>query len=157
MIQMGLKFFLWQDVVFFPQHAEKLNPFVQYSYSPAPYSSLCPSSLYLFFFFPSSSVPHLARLLVSPLTSILAIHILLSYSWELEVVFVLLKWSWGTIDISKIVMKMKVSRPIMSDSFCNPMDYSPPGSSVHGILQARILEWVPISFSRGSSQPRDQT
>ena len=36
-------------------------------------------------------------------------------------------------------------------------DYSPPGSSVHGILQARILEWVAIPFSRGSSQPRDQT
>ena len=35
--------------------------------------------------------------------------------------------------------------------------WSPPGSSVHGILQARILEWVAISFSRGSSQPRDQT
>ena len=40
---------------------------------------------------------------------------------------------------------------------CNPMDCSPPGSSVHGILQARILEWVAISFSRGSSQPRDWT
>ena len=37
------------------------------------------------------------------------------------------------------------------------MDCSPPGSSVHGTLQARILEWVAISFSRGSSQPRDQT
>ena len=37
------------------------------------------------------------------------------------------------------------------------MDCSPPGSSVHGILQARILEWVAIPFSRGSSQPRDQT
>ena len=37
------------------------------------------------------------------------------------------------------------------------MDCSPPGSSVHGISQARILEWVAISFSRGSSQPRDQT
>ena len=36
-------------------------------------------------------------------------------------------------------------------TFCNPMDYSPPGSSVHGILQARILEWVAIPFSRGSS------
>ena len=35
--------------------------------------------------------------------------------------------------------------------------YSPPGSSVHGILQARILEWVAISFSRGSFQSRDQT
>ena len=37
------------------------------------------------------------------------------------------------------------------------MDYSPPGSSVHGILQARILEWVAISSSRGSSRPRDWT
>ena len=40
---------------------------------------------------------------------------------------------------------------------CDPGDCSPPGSSVHGILQARILEWVAISFSRGSSRPRDQT
>ena len=39
----------------------------------------------------------------------------------------------------------------------NPRDCSPPGSSVHGILQARIREWVAISFSRGSSPPRDQT
>ena len=37
------------------------------------------------------------------------------------------------------------------------MDCSPPGSSVHGISQARILEWVAILFSRGSSRPRDQT
>ena len=40
---------------------------------------------------------------------------------------------------------------------CDPMDSSPPASSVHGILQARILEWVAIPFSRGSSQPRDWT
>ena len=39
----------------------------------------------------------------------------------------------------------------------NPMACSPPGSSIHGILQARTLEWVAISFSRRSSQPRDQT
>ena len=42
-------------------------------------------------------------------------------------------------------------------TLCNPMDCSPPGSSVHGILQARILEWVAIPFFRGSSQPRDRT
>ena len=42
-------------------------------------------------------------------------------------------------------------------TLCDPMDCSPPGSSVHGILQARILEWVTTSFSRGSSWPRDQT
>ena len=40
---------------------------------------------------------------------------------------------------------------------CNLMDWSPPGSSVHGIFQARILEWVAISFSRESSWPMDQT
>ena len=39
-------------------------------------------------------------------------------------------------------------------SLCNPIDHSPPGSSVHGILQARILDQVAISFSRASSQPR---
>ena len=37
------------------------------------------------------------------------------------------------------------------------MDWSLPGSSVHGILQARIMDWVVISFSKGSSQPRDWT
>ena len=42
-------------------------------------------------------------------------------------------------------------------ALCDPMDSSPPGSSVHGISQARILEWVAISFSRGSSQPRGRT
>ena len=40
---------------------------------------------------------------------------------------------------------------------CDPMDCSPPGSSVHGILQARILEWVVLPSSRGTSPPRDQT
>ena len=42
-------------------------------------------------------------------------------------------------------------------TLCDPMDCSLPGSSVQEILQARILEWVAISFSRGLSQPRDQT
>ena len=42
-------------------------------------------------------------------------------------------------------------------TLCNPMDYSPPGSCVHGILWARILEWVAMLFSRGSSWPRDPT
>ena len=42
-------------------------------------------------------------------------------------------------------------------TLCDPMDCSPPGSSVHGILQARILEWVACPFSKGSSQPRDRT
>ena len=44
----------------------------------------------------------------------------------------------------------------MSDS-CNPIDCCPPGSSVHGTSQARILEWVAVSFSRGSSWPSNET
>ena len=52
-----------------------------------------------------------------------------------------------------VAAKLLQSCPNLS----NPMDCSPPVSSVHGILQARILEWIAISFSRGSSQPRDQT
>ena len=42
-------------------------------------------------------------------------------------------------------------------TLCNPMDCSLTGSSVHGIFQARVLEWITISFSRGSSWPRNRT
>ena len=48
------------------------------------------------------------------------------------------------------LVKVKVVQ--LCPTLCNPMDYT-----VHGILQARILEWVAFPFSRGSSQPRDQT
>ena len=54
-------------------------------------------------------------------------------------------------------MKVKVLVTQSCLTLCDLMDCSPPGSSVHGILQARILEWVAISFSRGLSQPRDWT
>ena len=50
---------------------------------------------------------------------------------------------------------MLVAQPC--PTLCDPMDCSLPVFSVHGLLQARILEWVVIPFSRGSSQPRDQT
>ena len=42
-------------------------------------------------------------------------------------------------------------------TLCDPMDSSLPGSAIHGVFQARILEWAATSFSRGSSQPRDRT
>ena len=42
-------------------------------------------------------------------------------------------------------------------TFCDSMNWGPPGSSVPGVFQLRILEWVAIPFSRGSSQPRDRT
>ena len=55
-------------------------------------------------------------------------------------------WKWKESEVAQSCLTL-----------CDPLDCSPPGSSVHGILQARILEWAAISFSRGSSQPRDWT
>ena len=57
------------------------------------------------------------------------------------------------ITIQVITVKMLVSQLCLT--LCYPMGYSPPGSSVHGILQVRIMEWAAILFSRGSSQPKD--
>ena len=54
---------------------------------------------------------------------------------------------WGNGKVSEVAQS--------SPTLCHPMDYSLPGSSIHGIFQARILEWVSISFSRRSSWPRD--
>ena len=57
----------------------------------------------------------------------------------------------GSSEVARMNAKLLQSCLIPYD----PVDCSPPGSSVHEILQERILEWVDISFSRGSSQPRD--
>ena len=54
-------------------------------------------------------------------------------------------------------VKMKVLVAQMGPTLWNPMDCNPPASSVRGILQARILEWVAIPFSRASSRPKDWT
>ena len=54
-------------------------------------------------------------------------------------------------------MKVKVKPLSCVQFFATPMDCSLTGSSIHGIFQARVLEWVAISFPRGSSPPRDQT
>ena len=61
----------------------------------------------------------------------------------------------GRIAMTNLVKWSEVAQSCLT--LCNPMDCSLPGSSVHGIFQARILEWVVISFSRGSSRPRDRT
>ena len=55
------------------------------------------------------------------------------------------------------ILKSKVLGAQLCLTLCDPMDCSPPGFSVPGILQARILEWVAVPSSRGSSQPRDRT
>ena len=62
--------------------------------------------------------------------------------------FLIYKWM-------KVKIKLLATQSCLT--LCEPMDYSLPGSSVHGILQARILEWVAIPLSRGSSWPRDWT
>ena len=59
------------------------------------------------------------------------------------------------LDISMEEVEVLVDQ--LCPTLCDPMDDSPPGSSVYGISQARILEWVAIPFSRGSSLPRDWT
>ena len=63
----------------------------------------------------------------------------------------LLQWLTWNILWSKVLFTQ------LCPTLCNPMDYIQTGSSVLGILQARILEWISMPFSRGSSWPRDQT
>ena len=65
---------------------------------------------------------------------------------------------WQITECYSVVTRKKESEVTQScPTLCDPVDCSPPGSSIHGILQARILEWVAISFSRGCSRPRDRT
>ena len=65
--------------------------------------------------------------------------------------------SWTTREALNIVFDIDIEVAQSCLTLCDPMDCSLPGSSVHGIFQARVLEWVAISFSRRSSQPRDWT
>ena len=83
----------------------------------------------------------LALQLTSPGLSVLVI------KWE--------QWPQQTV-----VTKIKLHSRSVGQSclaLCNPTDFSLPGSSVHGIFQARILEWVALCYSRGTSGPRDRT
>ena len=57
--------------------------------------------------------------------------------------------------VSEVKVKVLVAQSCLT--LCNPMDCSSPGSSIYGIFQARILEWVVILFSRGSSPPKHRT
>ena len=79
--------------------------------------------------------------------------------WSVHCFFLAIPGSWHFSEWpTEMITSMRVCSIAQScPTVCNPMDYSLPGSSVHGIFQARILEWVAISFSRGSSQPRDGT
>ena len=66
--------------------------------------------------------------------------------WETKLLPMIFQWKW----------KVKALVTQLCLTLCDPMDCSPPGSSVYGILRARILEWVVIPFSRGFSWLRDQ-
>ena len=73
--------------------------------------------------------------------------------------FPMISFSSTTIEVT-FVLQLNVCACVHAHScpmLCDLMDYSPSGSSVHVISHARILEWVAISFSRGSSQLRDRT
>ena len=83
----------------------------------------------------------------------------------LPVKYFLVHQSWRTVHVLQVINILGIfsketvsvlSLLVVSNSF-DTMDCSPSGSSVHGIFQARILEWVAIPFSWGSSQLRDQT
>ena len=64
---------------------------------------------------------------------------------------------WPRVRFLAALWKVKVLVAQLCPTLWDPMDCGPPGSSVHGILLARILEWVAISFFRGSTRPRDWT
>ena len=64
-----------------------------------------------------------------------------------------IKDDFGIFIVRKYEKKVLVTQFCLT--LCDPMDCTPPGSSAHGILQAKILEWVAVSYSRGFSQPRD--
>ena len=71
---------------------------------------------------------------------------------------ILYLWATGKSKILLVVTSIVRAQSLQtSPTLCNRMDWSLPGSSVHGIFQATVLEWVAIFFSRGASQPRDQT
>ena len=88
------------------------------------------------------SRPFLRRMGFSSITPPPNVYILI------PVLLALSLWS-PSPEIATSVMKVKVSVAQSCPTLCDPMDCSPPGSSVHGTLQARILEWVAIPFSRG--------
>ena len=83
--------------------------------------------------------------------------ILISKDIRGSMIIQLIEENAGGYSPAKTGLKVKVLVAQLCLTLCDPMDCRPPSSSVHGILQARILEWVAIPFSRGSFQPRDRT
>ena len=103
-------------------------------------------------FVPASATSHM----LFPLTEILFSPLFKKYL-NLKITSLEVKEVSGIVAgiVAGIEVKGIVAQPC--PTLCHPMDCNPPGFSVHGNLQARILEWVAIPFSRGSSQTRDRT
>ena len=83
--------------------------------------------------------------------------ILISKDIRGSMIIQLIEEKGGGYSAVKTGLKVKALVAQLCLTLCDPMDCRTPSSSVHGILQARILKWVAIPFSKGSSQPRDQT
>ena len=107
------------------------------------------SSISIFLPHFSFILPFLPSLLLLPFQSILSPTPIQSLS--------LSAWMWSLANLGFIFLLARVCAQLLQlcPTLCDPMDCSPPGSSVQEILQARILEWVAISYSRGSSWPKD--
>ena len=86
-----------------------------------------------------------------------SILIIKSLKWRDILLFIYLLNPFLSPKTSSPTLCVYVSGAKSSQSLCDPTDCIPPGFSVHGILQARILEWIAFPFSRESSQPRDWT
>ena len=83
-------------------------------------------------------------------------YLYLSYFLRFRLVMTVLQSSLAFDDFT-VLKSSACMLSRVSPTLYDPTDHSPPGFSVHGILQARILEWVDMHSSRGSSRPRDQT
>ena len=89
-------------------------------------------------------------------------HTSVFWPWEIHGLYSLLGHkeldSTEWLSLSLTFMITMCAKSLQScPTLCHPMNCSPPGSSFHGVLQARVLEWVAVPSSRGSSPPRDQT
>ena len=98
---------------------------------------------------PTSSTPlHFSFPIPNPATIICSLHSGMFYLGNVRV---------SKTCSQKVLLLVALTHCSWWPTLCSPLDCSPPGSSVHGILHARILEWVAVPFSRWFSRPRDRT
>ena len=135
------------------QHARLPCP----SSTPGACSNSCPSSWWCHPTISSSVIPFSSHLQSLPAIRVfsnkLVLHIKWPKCWSFS--FSISPSSEHSAGITWVCVCVHVTVAQLRLVLCNPMDYSPPDSSVHGIILARILVWFAISSSKGSSRPRD--